>query len=72
LLIYDGVFGIPFNYKVQALRIPFKDLQKIRTRSDYKLGEIFTKNEAKDAINQAKALETFVMALVEEIQNQSP
>ena len=68
LLNYDGKFGTPFNYKVQALRIPFKDLQKIRTRADYKLGEIFTENEAKDAILQAKDIESSVMDLVEEIQ----
>ena len=65
---YDGEYGAPFNYKVRAIGFTFKDLQRIRTRADYTLGVSFTKNEAKDAILQAKDIESSVMDLVEEIQ----
>lgn len=66
LSAYDGNYGTPFNYKVRGLEFAFRDLQKIRTRADYELEVIFSEIEAKDAITQAKALETSVMALVEE------
>ena len=69
---YDGEYGTSFTLKVRGLELPFKDLQTIRTRADYKLRVIFTKNEAKDAIVQAKAIETLVMEIGEEIQQESP
>ena len=71
LSAYDGDYGTPFNYKVRCLGFAFRDLQTIRIRADYNLEVIFTENEAKDAITQARKIETSVMEFVEEIQNQS-
>ena len=72
LSAYKGGYGLPFNYKVQGLAFAFREIQTIRTKADYFIGEIFTKNEAAEAILRAKTIESSVMGFVEEIQNQTP
>ena len=52
---YDGEYGTNFTFKVRGLGFPFKDLQTIRTRADYTLDVIFTKNDAMAAILPSKS-----------------
>ena len=55
LSAYKGGYGLPFNYKVQGLAFAFREIQTIRTKADYFIGEIFTKNDAMAAILPSKS-----------------